>query len=93
MRRQTTNTPLQALAGLNDPTALAAAAALGERMRQHPGTDRERLALGFRCCTARQPTAAELDLLLRALAQEPDDLGWVRLATTLLNLDETLCRG
>jgi len=93
VRRQTTNTPLQALAGLNDPTALAAAAALGERMRQHPGTDGDRLAHGFRCCTARQPTPAELDLLLRALAQEPTDLGWVRLATTLLNLDETLCRG
>jgi len=33
-----------------------------------------------------------LELLVAALAKEPAELAWVRLATALLNLDETLCR-
>ena len=93
VRRQRTNTPLQALVGLNDPTAQAAAAALGERMAQHAGDDRDRLAFGFRLCTARTPTVPELDLLLAALRREPPERAWLRLATVLLNLDETMCRG
>ncbi|HEX5054388.1 MAG TPA: DUF1549 and DUF1553 domain-containing protein [Planctomycetota bacterium] len=92
VRRQSTNTPLQALAGLNDPTAQAAAAALGERMAGHAGDARDRLAFGFELCTARPPTATELDHLAAAFAAEPGPSAFVRIATVLLNLDETLCR-
>jgi Protein of unknown function (DUF1549)/Protein of unknown function (DUF1553) len=93
VRRQVTNTPLQALAGLNDPAAWAAAQALGERMRTADGDERARLAFGFRLCTARLPTAAELARLQRALAAEDPAQAWTLIANALLNLDETLTRG
>ena len=97
VRRERSNTPLQALVGLNDPVAVAAADALTRRMRafgdDDARSDRERLAYGFRLCTARVPTDEELDVLCRALAAEPDDVAWQRIAIVLLNLDETLCRG
>ena len=92
MRRERGNTPLQALVGLNDPTAVACAEALGERMRQHDGTDGEKLAFGFELCTQRRPTSAEHELLTAALRREPPERAWSRLAIVLLNLDETLTR-
>ncbi|MEZ6036406.1 MAG: DUF1549 and DUF1553 domain-containing protein [Planctomycetota bacterium] len=93
VRRERGNTPLQALVGLNDPTAIACADALAQRMCAHGGDDRERLAFGFAACTSRQPEPAELDALLAALRAEPADVAWSRIAIVLLNLDETLCRG
>ncbi|MFT4513726.1 MAG: hypothetical protein ACI89X_003794 [Planctomycetota bacterium] len=93
VRRERSNTPMQALVGLNDPTALAAAEALAQRMRACKGEVRAKLALGFRACTSRTPTGSELDALQKALAAEPDERAWQRMAIVLLNLDETLCRG
>ena len=93
VRRERTNTPLQALSGLNDPASWAAAEALGRRMRDLPGTDRQRLAHGFRLCTARLPKTDELDRLAAALRREDPELAWTLLANVLLNLDETLSRG
>ncbi|MCA8951949.1 MAG: DUF1549 domain-containing protein, partial [Planctomycetes bacterium] len=87
VRRQRSNTPLQALVGLNDPTAVAAAEALAQRMCEHAGDDRARLAFGFRLCTARRPDAQELDRLQAALAGEPAAEAWSRIAIALLNLD------
>ena len=93
VRRERTNTPLQALVGLNDPTALAAADALAARMGAHEGGADERLAFGFRLCTSRPPNARELAMLRSALQAEPADVAWSRVAIVLLNLDETLSRG
>jgi hypothetical protein len=90
--RQRTNTPLQALSGLNDPAAWEAAQALGERMSRHDGDDRARLQFGFRTCTSRQATTAELDRLAVALAAESGALRWSLLANAMLNLDEALTR-
>ena len=87
------NTPLQALVGLNDPTALAAADALAARMRGVDGPVDEQLAFGFRLCTSRPPSERELEMLRRSLASEPDEVAWSRIAIVLLNLDETLSRG
>ncbi|MBL8752354.1 MAG: DUF1553 domain-containing protein [Planctomycetes bacterium] len=92
VRRQRTNSPLQALAGLNDPAAWEAAQALGERMRTHAGDDRARLAFGFRLCTSRPPTERELDRLAAALAAETGPLRWTLLANAMTNLDEALVR-
>ena len=65
-----TNTPMHALVTLNDVTYVEAARALAERMLKHGGTtDDERLAFGFRLCTARFPTDAEKPLLLGSLAR------------------------
>ncbi len=87
-RRARTDTPLQALALLNDPAFVECAKALGARMQHAPGDDRARLALGFERCTARMPEPRELDALARLLAAQ----GWTPVANVLLNLDETLCR-
>jgi hypothetical protein len=65
-RRAVTNTPLQALVLLNDPTYVEAARKLAERMLADggPGTDGP-LALGFRRATARLPGSAERGILLK----------------------------
>jgi hypothetical protein len=92
VQRPATNTPMQALAGLNDPAAWAAAEALGERMRRAPGSEREQLGFGFRLCTARLPEPAELDRLVATLAAMAPTLRWSLIANALLNLDETITR-
>jgi mono/diheme cytochrome c family protein len=59
-RRPRTNTPLQALAGLNEPTFLEAARVLGQRALQHGGAALEdKIDFAFRLCVARYPTTAE----------------------------------
>ncbi len=64
-RRPRTNTPLQALATLNDKAFVQPAAALARRMMaEAKGDDAARAVHGFRLCLARKPSAAELDLLL-----------------------------
>jgi hypothetical protein len=65
VHRSRTNTPLQALALLNDITYVEAARALAQRMMTEGGdTHRERLAFGFRLITARSPALAESAILL-----------------------------
>jgi hypothetical protein len=64
-RRPRTNTPLQALATLNDKAFVQPAAALARRMiAEVQGTEKERAIHGFRLCVARTPSPAELDRLL-----------------------------
>ena len=93
VRRERSNTPMQALVGLNDPTALAAADALAQRMVAWQGDDRQKLIRGFEACTSRKPNAVELKSLYAALKAEPAQYAWQRIAIVMLNLDETLCRG
>ena len=65
-RRPRTNTPLQALATLNDKTFVEASAALARRMvTETKGGEQERLTYGFRLCVARPPTEKETEILLR----------------------------
>ena len=57
-RRIRTNTPLQALTLLNDPTFTECARALADRLRNDvPEGDRERIRHAFRLCLGREPTA------------------------------------
>jgi hypothetical protein len=64
-RRPRTNTPLQALATLNDKAFVECAAALARRMMTEARDgERERAIHGFRMCVARMPTQKELDYLL-----------------------------
>ena len=71
-RRPRTNTPLQALAALNDPTLLEAARAFGQRILAEGGTDdAARVDYAFRRCLGRAPTASEHRRLLEFVkAQE-----------------------
>jgi hypothetical protein len=66
VKRARTNTPLAALALMNDVQFFEAARKLGERMMlQGGGTPQERIVYGFRLATARPPDASELDVLKR----------------------------
>ena len=67
VRRERTNTPLQALLMMNDPQFVEAARALAERAMKEGGTTVEsRLSFLFRATTARTPNAKELAELLAA---------------------------
>ena len=120
-RRATTNTPLQALVLLNDPTYVEAARRLAERMLAQGGPTIEgRLAFAFRSAVARPPTAEEGRILTTILNQamarfqgdkaaanqllavgsaqqgskiDPVELAaWTMVASTILNLDETISK-
>ncbi|MBT5017195.1 MAG: DUF1553 domain-containing protein, partial [Planctomicrobium sp.] len=66
VRRSRTNTPLQALVLLNDPTFVEAARVLAERaMKEGGDTLESRAAFAFRRVTSRAPAAQELEVLLR----------------------------
>jgi hypothetical protein len=68
VKRQRTDTPLQALALLNDVAYVEAARALAERMLREGGSSaEERLAYAFRRATARKPSPAEIQVLSRGL--------------------------
>ena len=109
VRRIRTNSPLQALALLNDQAYLEAARALGAKMMQR-GSLEQGLVYGFRAATSRKPSHDELAVLAKAYAQfrqkyiaKPDEakkLGkdereaaWTMVGNVLLNLDETITKG
>lgn len=84
VRRPTTNTPLQALVTLNDPTFVEASLALGERMAEIKDI-RKAISDTFRKLTGRKPSQKELDLLAdlrtrqlqRFISQPEKAEGWV----------------
>ena len=63
VRRQKTNTPLQALVTLNDPTFVETAKVLGEQMARIPNTQ-QAIVTGYRKLTGRRPSAKEVELLV-----------------------------
>ena len=70
-RRATTNTPLQALVLMNDPTYVEASRKLAERALLEGGKDANaKLAYAFRWATARKPTIAETKVLRDLLTQQ-----------------------
>jgi len=120
-RRATTNTPLQALVLLNDPTYVEAARKLAERMMVEGGQTAEgKLAVGFKRVMSRPPSADESRILLAfhvdaakryrtdpAAAKKLLGIGdsptnasldaaewaaWTTVASTILNLDETITK-
>jgi hypothetical protein len=119
-RRATTNTPLQALVMLNDPTYVEAARKLAERMMHEGKSSNERLAIAFQRAVCRTPTAEEIRILSRIhdeavtrfqndpeaakkllmVGESPRDTtlaeielaAWAVVASTILNLDETISK-
>jgi hypothetical protein len=66
--RNRSNTPLQALALMNDVQQFEAARGFAERLLKRTSSEKERLDYAFCCATARTPTPAEEALLGEALA-------------------------
>jgi len=115
-RRTITNTPLQALLLMNDPTYLEASRALAQRAL--PQSDRIRWI--FRLVTDRDPSPKETEILTKLYEKEharyadhkdaaeklisigeskpdphadPSDLAaWTMVASTILNMDETVTK-
>ncbi len=70
-RRQSTNTPLQALVLLNDPVFVECARALAERAAKEAGEDGSaRITRAFRLLAGRDPRANELEALRGLLKHE-----------------------
>jgi mono/diheme cytochrome c family protein len=104
VKRERSNTPLQALTLLNDTVFFECARALGERIANGPCRDVDaRLRLAFRLCLARQPTSEEMSALVRVytdLSSEFHAVGgegaeraaWTAIGRVLLNLDEFVSR-
>ncbi len=69
VRRPRTNTPLQALGVLNDPTYVEAARALATRvLRVKQSSPSDRLQRAFRLLLSRVPSADEREILSSSLA-------------------------
>jgi hypothetical protein len=120
-RRTITNTPLQALLLMNDPTYLEAARALAQRdLKEAPANEEQRIRYAFRLVTERDPSPKESDVLSKLYEKErthyeahkdaaekliaigeskpdahlePAELAaWTMVASTILNMDETVTK-
>jgi mono/diheme cytochrome c family protein/prefoldin subunit 5 len=70
-RRPRTNTPLQALAALNESTLLEAARVFAQRIMQQGGArPAKQIEFAFRLCTSRPPTTFERERLLSFYEQQ-----------------------
>jgi hypothetical protein len=73
-RRAQTNTPLQALVMMNDPTYVEAARALAQRTITEAGKDeKRRVEYAFRLATARKPSGKEVGVLRQLLKGREDE--------------------
>ena len=64
VRRNRTNTPLQSLVTLNDPVYVEAAQSLARHALRADGSVENQIAVAFRRCTLREPTAEETQQLV-----------------------------
>jgi hypothetical protein len=73
VQRRTSNTPLQALTALNNEVFSEAARVFAARLLGHENvSDRELVALAFRTCVARAPSAEEVERLVKLLNASMD---------------------
>ena len=103
-RRIRSNTPLQALALLNDPAFHEMAEQFALLMlEQSAESDSARVTFGFKRCTSRLPDSDELEVMLEFISQQRKSTKsldsikqqktvWLNVARVLLNLDETITR-
>jgi hypothetical protein len=71
-RREVSNTPLQALALLNDVVFLEAARALGSKLAVEDGSVEDRVRAAFRRCLTRLPTAEETAALAKFITAQKE---------------------
>lgn len=71
VRRNRSNTPLQALTTLNEPLSIECARALADKTLRDGGNDDEqRLTYALRCCVSRFPEADEIRMLKHLLDRQ-----------------------
>ncbi len=99
VRETRTNTPLQALTLLNEQTFALAAGEFAKSTLTLPlPNDNARLIHMFQTATSREPTAAELEILVKALNKQrsltkgDNQQAFTAIASLLLNLDETVVK-
>ncbi len=103
VKRGRSNTPLQALTLLNDPVYVEAAEALAGRIQKDrpKGTIDEQLRYAFQLAVARTPEEREVSALkslfqlemdAHASDTKPEASAWFAVASTLMNLDETITK-
>ncbi len=99
VKREVSNTPLQALALMNDPAYVEMAEAFARRVQRETEGEAapDRLAHAFRLAVARAPRDEELAALralyVEALDTDGSEAGaWFEVATALLNLHETITK-
>jgi hypothetical protein len=84
VRRQRSDTPLQALTTLNEVIFTECARALAQRtLAEAPADDQQRIAHAFRLCVSRPPSEVECQTLLDLLGKQR-----VRIAEGWLNVRE-----
>ncbi|MBL8291137.1 MAG: PSD1 domain-containing protein [Bryobacterales bacterium] len=97
-RRESSNTPLQALNLLNDPVFAEAAQALAWRVMNEATGEAKRIDRAFLLCFARLPSPRERDHVAsylarrRALTPGNEAAAWTGLSRALLNSDEFISR-
>jgi hypothetical protein len=70
VRRARTNTPLQALVLMNDPTYMESSRKLAERLMTEAAGTEQRITLAFRLAMARRPKPAEIAVLTKIFDKE-----------------------
>ncbi len=99
VRRQRSDTPLQALTTLNEVIFAECARGLARRTLASSGPgDAERITFAFRCCVSRTPSEAEIAALAQLLAKSRQRIaeGWTNprdIATGKNELPENLPQG
>ncbi|MBL8047142.1 MAG: DUF1553 domain-containing protein [Chthonomonas sp.] len=90
IRRIRTNTPMQALALMNDPMMVQASRALGARMAGTAGSIEHKLGTGMLWALSRPARTDEIASLRRLLTDLKGD--WSVVASVILNLDEAITK-
>ncbi|MEM1070371.1 MAG: DUF1553 domain-containing protein, partial [Planctomycetota bacterium] len=89
VKRDRSNTPVQALSLLNGPTFVDAAHAFADWITTAEGDARQKITTAFRRAVARTPTHEEITMLLQLYQKHGD---WFDVAQVILNLDETVTK-
>ena len=89
VKRDRSNTPLQALTLLNDPVYVEMATEFAQTIWSWNGSDREKVVRAFRTAVSRRPTDDEVMILLELRRKRGS---WFAVAQALLNLDETITK-
>lgn len=89
-KREVSNTPLQALTLLNDPSMMEAAGALGKLLARETGTAQHKIDRIIRRCLARPARDHELTMLMNFAEKLSGDetARWTAVARAVMNLDE-----